>query len=59
MIQTDVSISPGNSGGALIRSNGVLCGVVSSQLNGRKVNDIGFAIPAPIIEESLKIKLNQ
>lgn len=57
MIQTDVSISPGNSGGALIRSNGVLCGVVSSQLNGRKVNDIGFAIPAPIIESALKVKL--
>jgi S1-C subfamily serine protease len=59
MIQTDVAISPGNSGGALIRKNGVLCGIVTSALDGREVNDIGFAIPASIIEESLKIKLNQ
>ncbi|MCF8464445.1 MAG: trypsin-like peptidase domain-containing protein [Flavobacteriales bacterium] len=59
MIQTDVAISPGNSGGALIRSNGVLCGIVTSQLRERQVNDIGFAIPASLIEESLKIKLNQ
>ncbi|MCF8257113.1 MAG: trypsin-like peptidase domain-containing protein [Flavobacteriales bacterium] len=58
-IQTDVGISPGNSGGALINPNGLLLGVVTSQLRKGKVDNIGFAIPSPIIEEALKIKLNQ
>jgi serine protease Do len=58
-IQTDVAISPGNSGGALIRANGILCGIVTSALDGREINDIGFAIPSPIIESSLKINLSE
>jgi hypothetical protein len=57
MVQTDVAISPGNSGGALIRADGSLCGIVTSALDGSEINDIGFAIPAPIVEESLKINL--
>lgn len=56
-IQTDVAISPGNSGGALIRNDGILCGIVTSAWDSRKVNDIGFAIPSPIIESALKINL--
>lgn len=58
-IQTDVGISPGNSGGALIDPKGVLLGIVTSQLRDRQVDNIGFAIPSPVIEEALKIKLNQ
>jgi len=56
-IQTDVGISAGNSGGALITTNGVLLGIVTSELKNRKIDDIGFAIPAHLIEGALKIKL--
>ena len=58
-IQTDVAISPGNSGGGLISKSGLLLGVVTSAYEGRRINDIGFAIPAPIIENALKIKLKE
>jgi len=58
-IQTDVCISPGNSGGALILPTGVLLGVVTSEMKSRRIDDIGFAIPATVIESSLKIKLNK
>jgi len=59
LIQTDVAISPGNSGGALIRADGRLCGIVTSALDGKEINDISFAILAPLIEEALKIKLTE
>lgn len=58
-IQTDVAISPGNSGGGLISSDGVLLGIVTSEMRSRRIDDIGFAIPAHQIEEALKIKINQ
>lgn len=57
LIQTDVAISPGNSGGALIRPDGIIMGIVTSALDRKEVNDIGFAIPAPLIESALKINL--
>ncbi|MDA9121406.1 trypsin-like peptidase domain-containing protein, partial [Flavobacteriales bacterium] len=59
LIQTDVAISPGNSGGALIRPDGIVMGIVTSAMDGKEINDIGFAIPAPIIESALKINLKQ
>ena len=59
LIQTDVAISPGNSGGALIRPDGIVMGIVTSALDGKEINDIGFAIPAPIIESALKINLSE
>ena len=57
MIQTDVSVNPGNSGGALVGTNGVLLGIVSSKVFGPGLEGIGFAIPAYYIEEALKIKI--
>ena len=59
LIQTDVAISPGNSGGALIKPDGLLMGIVTSSMDGKEINDIGFAVPAPLIESALKINLNQ
>ncbi len=56
LIQTDVSISPGNSGGALINAEGVLIGVVNEKVLGLGVEGIGFAIPTHVIEEALSIK---
>lgn len=56
LIQTDVSISPGNSGGALINSEGTLIGVVNEKVLGLGVEGIGFAIPSYVMEEALMIE---
>lgn len=51
VIQTDASISPGNSGGPLLNSNGDVVGVntaVSSQ-----GENIAFAIPSNVVKELL------
>lgn len=45
LLQTDASISPGNSGGALINSYGELIGITSAKSSGSGVEGIGFAIP--------------
>ena len=53
LIQTDVSISPGNSGGALVDENGVLIGIVNQKISGMGVEGIGFAIPTHYLENAL------
>ena len=55
-IQTDVKISPGNSGGALINRKGEVLGIISSKLIGFGTEGVGFAISAPLVLEKLKIK---
>ena len=50
MIQTDASISPGNSGGPLLNSYGEVVGIVSAKYSsygtsGESVEGLGFAIP--------------
>jgi serine protease Do len=45
LIQTDASISPGNSGGPLVDGQGRAVGVVSRKLAGHAVEGLGFAIP--------------
>ena len=57
LIQTDVSISPGNSGGALVHTDGTLIGIVNEKVLGMGVEGIGFAIPAHLIQEALMIQL--
>ena len=54
-IQTDVSISPGNSGGALVDKRGVLIGITNAKFVGTGVEGIGFAIPAYQVFDKLKI----
>jgi len=54
-IQSDVSINSGNSGGALLNSNGELLGIVNAKLYGVSIEGIGFAIPNYYIKEALKI----
>ena len=44
-LQTDASISPGNSGGALTNGKGELVGIVTSKLIGVGAEGLGFAIP--------------
>ncbi len=50
-LQTDVSISPGNSGGPLLNKKGEVIGIITSKLAGDNIVGIGFALP---MNEALK-----
>lgn len=52
VLQTDVAINSGNSGGPLCNSNGQVIGITSSKVSSTGVEGIGFAIP---IEDATKI----
>jgi S1-C subfamily serine protease len=48
LIQTDAAVNPGNSGGALITSDGTLVGVVVAR--DPNAEGIGYAVAAPTVE---------
>ena len=56
LIQTDVSVNAGNSGGALVTKGGELVGIVNSKLVGFGVEGISFCIPANAISEILALE---
>ena len=58
-IQSDVSISPGNSGGPLINKDCQIIGIINAKIIGKGVEVIGFAIPSFYIEEALKLRFQQ
>ncbi len=46
LIQTDVAINSGNSGGGLFNSAGALIGIVNAKYSSAGIEGLGFAIPA-------------
>jgi len=55
LIQTNISVSPGNSGGPMFNKDGKLYGVVVSKLIARGVEGVAFCIPAYRVAEFLSI----
>lgn len=55
LIQTDVSINGGSSGGALVTRSGQLMGIVNAKLMGMGIEGIGFAIPAEQVADALQL----
>jgi serine protease Do len=58
LIQTDAAINQGNSGGALLNSQGQVIGINSAKIAASGVEGLGFAIPVndawPIVEQLIK-----
>ena len=57
LIQTDAAINAGNSGGALVNSQGQVIGINSVKISASGVEGLGFAIPIndakPIVDQLL------
>jgi serine protease Do len=56
LIQTDASLSPGNSGGPLVDRQGHVVGVVSRKIAAHAVEGLGFAIPIRVGLAALKLE---
>ena len=47
LIQTDVAVNPGNSGGPLLNKEGKVIGIINAKLQGYE--GLGFAIPSNVV----------
>jgi serine protease Do len=56
LIQTDLSVNSGNSGGPLLTSQGEVIGIVTSKIFGFGIEGISFSVPAKYVFENLNIK---
>lgn len=52
LIQTNINVNPGNSGGPLFNEKGEVIGIISSALEDS--SGISFAIPSQVIQDNLK-----
>lgn len=48
MLQTDASVSPGNSGGPMFDTHGNIIGIITSKVVEEGAEGIGFALPADL-----------
>ena len=56
IIQTDVAVSPGNSGGPLLKLPGIFIGVVNSKISGGRMEGLAFC--TPVFDVITHLKLN-
>lgn len=54
LLQTDAAVNPGNSGGGLFDSNGLLVGVVNAKSSGSDIEGLAFAIPVDTAKNVIK-----
>lgn len=57
LLQMDAAVNMGNSGGALVNSNGILVGITSAQFRTRyniDIQGISFAVPYTLAKEVMK-----
>lgn len=54
LLQTDASVSPGNSGGGLFNSSGELIGIVNAKSASENAEGLGFAIPSDTAKEVIE-----
>jgi serine protease Do len=57
LLQLNMSINSGNSGGPLFDKMGVLHGVVTSKLVGKSTEGVAFAIPSYLLQDYLNLKV--
>jgi S1-C subfamily serine protease len=55
LLQTDASVSPGNSGGPLVDANGQVVGIVSRKFTGQAVEGIAFGVPIEVALAALNL----
>ncbi len=58
LLQTDVAINSGNSGGGLFNTEGLLIGIVSNKYSSSSIENLGFAVPSKIVLSTIKSILN-
>jgi serine protease Do len=56
LVQTDASLSPGNSGGPLLNRQANVVGVVTRKIAGRAVEGLGFGVQIQDALQALKIQ---
>ena len=54
LIQTDVAISPGSSGGGLFNGQGELIGITTFKISGGGSEGLSFALPVEWVKEIVK-----
>ena len=59
LIQTDAAIIPGNSGGALLNSNGEVIGINTAKVATDSVEGMGYAIPISDASDTIQNLMNQ
>ena len=51
LLQTDVAINSGNSGGGLFNTSGALIGIVNAKYTDESIEGLGFAIPINTVKD--------